>query len=107
MGIAGWTYNGSRMEEGRIGNNMAPGNIYYFKSNNDDLERMRVLMEEAKQHTQVVEVKTHMVPGMFIGLAAGALIGAVAFGKMQFGAGIGMLIGLIAGLCIHKKPKQK
>ena len=28
-----------------------------------------VLMEEAKQHTQVVEVKTHMVPGMFIGLA--------------------------------------
>ena len=66
-----------------------------------------VLMEEAKQHTQVVEVKTHMVPGMFIGLAAGALIGAVAFGKMQFGAGIGMLIGLIAGLCIHKKPKQK
>ena len=49
VGIAGWTYNGSRMEEGRIGNNMAPGNIYYFKSNNDDLERMRVLMEEAKQ----------------------------------------------------------
>ena len=48
MGIAGWTYNGSRMEEGRIGNNLAPGNIYYFKSNNDDLERMRVLMEEAK-----------------------------------------------------------
>ena len=47
-GIAGWTYNGSRMEEGRIGNNLAPGNIYYFKSNNDDLERMRVLMEEAK-----------------------------------------------------------
>ena len=66
-----------------------------------------VLMEEAKQHTQVVEVKTHMVPGMFIGLAAGALIGAVAFGKMQFGAGIGMLIGLIAGLCIHKKPHEK
>ena len=49
MGIAGWTYNGSRMEEGRIGNNLAPGNIYYFKSNNDDLERMRVLMEEARQ----------------------------------------------------------
>ena len=49
MGIAGWTYNGSRMEEGRIGNNLAPGNIYYFKSNNDDLERMVVLMEEAKQ----------------------------------------------------------
>ena len=49
VGIAGWTDNGSRMEEGRIGNNMAPGNIYYFKSNNDDLERMRVLMEEAKQ----------------------------------------------------------
>jgi hypothetical protein len=27
-------------------------------------------------------------------------------GKLQFGMGIGMLIGLIAGLCIHKKPEE-
>ena len=65
-----------------------------------------VLMEEAKQHTEVVVVKTYMMHGMVIGLVAGAVIGAVAFGKMQFGAGIGMLIGLIAGLCIHKKPED-
>ena len=61
-----------------------------------------ILMEEAKQHTEVVEVKTYMSLGMVIGLAAGAVVG-MFFGKMQFGAGIGMLIGLIAGLCIHKK----
>ena len=65
-----------------------------------------VLMEEAKQHTEVVEVKTYMSLGMVIGLAAGAVVG-MFFGKMQFGAGIGMLIGLIAGLCIHKKPEEK
>lgn len=65
-----------------------------------------ILMEEAKQHTEVVEVKTYMSLGMVIGLGAGAVVG-MFFGKMQFGAGIGMLIGLIAGLCIHKKPQQK
>ena len=65
-----------------------------------------ILMEEAKQHTEVVEVKTNMVPGMIVGLIAGAVVG-MFFGKMQFGAGIGMLVGLIAGLCIHKKPQQK
>ena len=48
-GIVGWTYNGSRMEPGRIGNNLAPGNIYYFKSTSDDLSRMAVLMEEARE----------------------------------------------------------
>ena len=48
-GIVGWTYNGSRMEEGRIGNNLAPGNIYYFKSTNQDLQKMEILMEEARQ----------------------------------------------------------
>ena len=48
-GIAGWTYNGSLMEEGRIGNNMAPGNIYYFKTTEEDLRRMNVLMTEARQ----------------------------------------------------------
>lgn len=65
-----------------------------------------VLMEEAKQHTQVVEVKTYMVPGMIAGFAIGAAIGALFFDKMQFGAGLGMLVGLTAGLCIHKKPKE-
>lgn len=48
-GIADWTYNGSLMDLGRIGNNLAPGNIYYFKSNNDDLYRMEVLMKEARE----------------------------------------------------------
>lgn len=48
-GIAGWTYNGGRMEEGRIGNNLKPGNIYYFKSTEADLQKMTVLMEEARQ----------------------------------------------------------
>ena len=47
-GIAHWTYNGSLMEEGRIGNNLAPGNIYYFKTTKEDLRRMNVLMDEAK-----------------------------------------------------------
>ena len=65
-----------------------------------------ILMEEAKQHTEVVEVKTYMSLGMVIGLGAGAVVG-MFLGKMQFGAGIGMLIGLIAGLCIHKKPEEK
>ena len=65
-----------------------------------------ILMEEAKQHTEVVEVKTYMSLGMGIGLGVGAVVG-MFLGKMQFGAGIGMLIGLIAGLCIHKKPEEK
>jgi hypothetical protein len=33
-----------------------------------------VLMEEAKQHTEVQVVKTHMVSGMLIGVVAGALV---------------------------------
>ena len=64
------------------------------------------LMEEAKQHTPFVEVKTYMVPGMIAGFALGAVVGSL-FGKMQFGMGIGMLIGLLVGTCIHKKPKQE
>ena len=64
-----------------------------------------LLLEEAKQHTEVVEVKTYMVPGMIAGLAAGAVVGSF-FSMMQFGAGLGMLVGLIVGLCIHKKPQQ-
>ena len=65
-----------------------------------------VLLEEARQHTTVVEVKTYMVPGMIAGLMVGAVAGSL-FGMLQFGMGIGMLIGLIAGLCIHKKPKAE
>ncbi|MBO7331910.1 MAG: AtpZ/AtpI family protein [Alistipes sp.] len=65
-----------------------------------------ILMEEAKQHTEVVEVKTYMSLGMVIGLGVGAVVGSF-FGMFQFGMGIGMLIGLIAGLCIHKKPEEK
>ena len=61
-----------------------------------------ILLEEAKQHTEVVEVKTYMVPGMLIGVVVGAVVG-MFLGKMQFGAGLGMLVGLIVGLCIHKK----
>ena len=61
-----------------------------------------ILMEEAKQHTEVVEVKTYMSLGMVIGLGVGAVVGSF-FGMFQFGMGIGMLIGLIVGLCIHKK----
>ena len=64
-----------------------------------------VLMEQAKQHTPIVEVKTYMTLGMVIGLGVGAVVGML-IGKLQFGMGIGMLIGMIAGLCIHKKPEE-
>ena len=64
-----------------------------------------ILMEEAKQHTEVVEVKTYMTLGMVIGLGVGAVVGML-IGKLQFSMGIGMLIGMIAGLCIHKKPEE-
>ena len=49
LGVAGWTYNGSLMEEGRIGNNLAPGNIYYFKTTEEDLRRMNLLITEARE----------------------------------------------------------
>lgn len=64
-----------------------------------------ILMEEAKQHTEVVEVKTYMAQGMLIGVAVGA-VGGSLFGMLQFGMGIGMLVGLIVGLCIHKNPEE-
>ena len=66
-----------------------------------------VLMEEAKQHTEVVEVKTYMALGMVIGLSVGAAFGSLLFGSMTTGMGIGMLVGLVAGTCIHKKPEEK
>ena len=48
LGIAAWTYNGGTMNTNRIGNNLAPGNIYFFKTTNSDLNRMKLLMQEAK-----------------------------------------------------------
>ena len=66
-----------------------------------------VRMEEAKQHTEVVEVKTYMALGMVIGLSVGAAFGSLLFGSMTTGMGIGMLVGLVAGTCIHKKPEDK
>lgn len=65
-----------------------------------------VLMQEAKQHTPIVEVKTYMVLGMVIGVAVGAAFGSLLLGSMTKGMGFGMLIGLV-GLCIHKKPEEK
>lgn len=66
-----------------------------------------VLMEEAKQNTEVVEVKTYMALGMVIGLCVGAAFGSLLFGSMTTGMGLGMLVGLVAGTCIHKKPEDK
>ena len=66
-----------------------------------------VLMEEAKQHTEVEVVETYMALGMVMGLAIGAAFGSLLFGKMTTGMGIGMLVGLIAGTCIHKKPRKE
>lgn len=48
LGVAHWTFNGGTMSEGKIGGNLAPGNIYYFKTNQNDLRMMELLMEEAK-----------------------------------------------------------
>ena len=59
LGIAGWTINGARMDEAYIGNNLAPGNIYYFKTTEDDLRMMRLLMQEAsEQGYQMVTLNT-------------------------------------------------
>jgi hypothetical protein len=65
-----------------------------------------VLMEEAKQHTEVKVVRTYMTLGMLIGLAAGAVVGPLLFGKMTTGMGLGMLVGFVVGSCIHKKDKE-
>jgi hypothetical protein len=65
-----------------------------------------VLMEEAKQHTEVKVVRTYMTLGMLIGLAAGAVVGPLLFGKMTTGMGLGMLVGFVVGACIHKKDKE-
>ena len=65
-----------------------------------------VLMEEAKQHTEVKVVRTYMTLGMVIGLAVGAVVGPLLFGKMTTGMGLGMLVGFVVGACIHKKEKE-
>ena len=65
-----------------------------------------VLMEEAKQHTEVKVVRTYMTLGMLIGLAAGAVVGPLLFGKITTGMGLGMLVGFVVGSCIHKKDKE-
>ena len=48
LGVAHWTFNGGTMAEGKIGKNLAPGNIYYFKSTENALRMMEMLMDEAK-----------------------------------------------------------
>lgn len=59
LGIAGWTYNGGTMNSSRIGHNLAPGNIYFFKSNENDLAKMKQLMQEAKlQNYDMVTLNT-------------------------------------------------
>ena len=65
-----------------------------------------VLMEEAKQHTEVKVVRTYMTLGMMIGLAAGAVVGPLLFDKITTGMGLGMLVGFVVGSCIHKKDKE-
>jgi hypothetical protein len=65
-----------------------------------------VLMEEAKQHTEVKVVRTYMTLGMLIGLAAGAVVGPLLFGKITTGMGLGMLVGFVVGACFHKKDKE-
>ena len=65
-----------------------------------------VLMEEAKQHTEVKVVRTYMTLGMLIGLAVGAVVGPLLFGKMTTGMGLGMLVGFVVGACFHKKDKE-
>ncbi len=47
-GIASYTYNGSAMEADKLVDTLAPGNIYVFKSNKTDAEKMNRLMKAAK-----------------------------------------------------------
>ena len=66
-----------------------------------------VLMEQAKQNTEVKVVRTYMSLGLVIGLAAGAVFGPVLFGKITTGMGLGMLVGFVVGACFHKKDKSE
>ena len=62
-----------------------------------------VLMEQAKQNTEVKVVKTYMTLGMVIGVAVGAVVGPFLFDKVTTGMGLGMLVGFVVGACFHKK----
>lgn len=62
-----------------------------------------VLMEQAKQNTEVKVVKTYMTLGMVIGVAVGAVVGPFLFDKITTGMGLGMLVGFVVGACFHKK----
>ena len=66
-----------------------------------------VLMEQAKQNTEVKVVRTYMSLGMVIGLAAGAVVGPLLFDKITTGMGLGMLVGFVVGACFHKKDKSE
>lgn len=65
-----------------------------------------VLMEQAQQNTEVKVVRTYMTHGMVVGVALGALVGPMLFGKISTGMGLGMLAGLVIGACFHKKEKE-
>ena len=47
-GIAGWTVNGDRIDENEIYSRVKPGYIYCFKTNEEHLNKMKLLIEEAK-----------------------------------------------------------
>ena len=56
-GIADWTFNGGTMDTGKIGKNLAPGNIYYFKTTKSDLQMMELLMAKPGN---IISVDTFM-----------------------------------------------
>ena len=48
LGIANWTVLGERSEPDRIADTLAPGNIYCFRTTQEDLQKMRYVMAEAR-----------------------------------------------------------
>ena len=48
IGIAHWTVLGESYEPDRIADTLAPGNIYCFKTTQEDLQKMRYVMIEAR-----------------------------------------------------------
>lgn len=49
VGFAGWTISGTDTELEKIGNKLAPGNIYYFKATESDAKKIYALMLIAKE----------------------------------------------------------
>ena len=47
-GIASYSHNGSVMSRDKLVESLAPGNIYVFKSNKEDADKMNALMKAAK-----------------------------------------------------------